>query len=92
MEEEGQRALATCQAAIKETDTGDDQPNDVTAEDQVGVVELDTGILGVDIDCQWVATSRVSRIKLWLMVVSKDREGIADMGVEALTPEDMLMI
>lgn len=70
LEQHGQSRLSPGKAAIHETDTGDDQPNDGTAEQEVGVVELKSRVLSIDIDIERVAAIRLARVEDGLAAVS----------------------
>lgn len=56
LEEKGERRLAARQTTVEETDTRDDEPDEEGAHHQIDVVELEAGILGVDVHVQGVAT------------------------------------
>lgn len=49
LEEERQTALATCKAAIHQTNSRDDQPDEKATNDEVDIVEFVAAVLGVDI-------------------------------------------
>lgn len=49
LKQQGERRLAARQTTVKETDTGDDEPDEEATDYQIDVVELEAGILGVDI-------------------------------------------
>lgn len=49
LKQQAQAALAARQAAIQETNTRDDEPDDEGAEDEVDVVEFVAGVLRVDV-------------------------------------------
>jgi len=53
-------------------------------------VVFDAGVLFVDIDFQWVAARRESRVKLWLVIVSFGSNS-ERCKCDARTPEDILM-
>jgi len=70
LEEQTEGALAARETAIKQADTGDDEPDDEGAEHQVSVVKFEADIWSVDIDFKWVATRRMGWIVLGLVGVS----------------------
>jgi len=59
LEQERQCRLAASQTAIKETDAGNDQPDNEPTEHNVSIVVLESGILGVDIDEEGVSALRL---------------------------------
>lgn len=70
MEEQAQRALAAGETAIEEADAGDDEPYYESAEDEVGVVEFEASVLGVDVDFKRVAAGWVGWVEFGLSCVS----------------------
>jgi hypothetical protein len=55
LEEQSQSRLPPRQPAIEEADPGDDQPDNETAEHDVGVVVFEADILGIDVNCCRIA-------------------------------------
>ena len=73
LEKQGKRALSSSEAAIKETNARNDQPDEESADDQVYVVVLDTSVLCINVPIERVSTLGVSWVKLRLVVVSISR-------------------
>lgn len=55
LEEEGERGFPAGETSVEKTDSGDDQPHDEAAEDQVRVVVLEAHVLGVHVHLERVA-------------------------------------
>ena len=66
LEQQSKRRLPTRKTAIKKTDTRNDQPNNGTTEEKVGVVKLEALIRRVHIDLGRVPAIGMGRVKFGL--------------------------
>lgn len=66
LEEQRQTALAARKTSIEQSDARDDEPDEKSANNEVDVVEFDTGVLRIDIDFQRVTAPGLGRVELRL--------------------------
>lgn len=63
LEQQGQGGPAPGQAAVQQTEAGQDGPDDEGAGGEVGGVPLAAGVLGVDVDLEAVAARGLGRVE-----------------------------
>lgn len=67
LEEESQGRLSAGETTVKEADTGDDEPDNIAAKHQVGVVPLVADILSIDVDLERIAAVGLGLVVTGLM-------------------------
>jgi hypothetical protein len=63
LEQHSKRGLATRETAIEQTKTRNNQPDDEAAEHQVCVLELEPGVLGIDVDGEDITTASLRLVE-----------------------------